>query len=127
METIYFEEKDIRTGSFEYIPMYEAMNRKYSGMLKANVNQINLIHKDRNVFIEIVFKRDIGADGELKRELYNLDFIIEETDLLFDSANGINYNANLFLNLDAYTTILVADHAFTQDAIEKIIEEYSKK
>ncbi len=128
METIYFEEKDIKTGSFEFIEIYKAMNLKYAGMLKDNVREINFVHKDRNAYIEVVCESDIEIVDELEREFYNLNFIAYgEIYPYFDLSNSIYYNANLFLNLDDYTTILVADTAFTQEAIDTIGEEHYKK
>ena len=128
MEIIYFEETDIKTGNFEFIALFDAMNLKYTGMLKDNVREINFVHKDRNAYIEVVCENDIEIVDELEREFYNLNFIaFGEIYPYFDLSNSIDYNANLFLNLDDYTTILVADKAFTQEAIDTIGEEHYKK
>ena len=130
MEIIYFEETDIKTGNFEFIALLDAMNFKYTGMLKDRVKEINFVHKDRNAYIEVVCeseKLDLELNIELDRELFNLNFIGGVGDILFNSKNSIDYNANLFLNLDDYTTILVADTAFTQEAIDTIIEAHSNK
>ena len=128
METIFFDVNDIKSGSFEFIAIYEAMNLKYAGMLKDNVKEINFVHKDRNAYIEVVCENDIEIVDELEREFYNLNFIAYgEIYPYFDVSNSIDYNANLFLNLDDYTTILVADSAFTQEAIDTIGEEHYKK
>lgn len=128
METIYFEETDIKTVNFEFIALFDAMNSKYAGMLKDRVKEINFVHKDRNAYIEVVRENerlDLELNIELDRELFNLNFIWGDGDILFNSTNSIDYNANLFLNLDDYTTILVADTAFTQEAIDDIIEAHS--
>ncbi len=128
MEIIYFEETDIKTGNFEFIALFHAMYLKYAGMLKDNVREINFVHKDRNAYIEVVCESDIEIVDELEREFYNLNFIAYgEIFPYFDLSNSIDYNANLFLNLDDYTTILVADKAFTQEAIDTIIEAHSNK
>ncbi len=130
METIYFEETDIKTGNFEFITLLDAMNFKYTGMLKDRVKEINFVHKDRNAYIEVVCeseKLDLELNIELDRELFNLNFIGGVGDILFNSTNSIDYNANLFLNLDDYTTILVADTAFKQEAIDFIIEAHSNR
>ena len=130
MEIIYFEETDIKIGSLQFIALFDAMNFKYTGMLKDRVKEINFVHKDKNAYIEVVCeseKLDLELNIELDRELFNLNFIGGVGDILFNSTNSIDYNANLFLNLDDYTTILVADKAFTQEAIDTIGEEHHKK
>jgi hypothetical protein len=130
MENGYFEKTDIKTGNFEFISLLEAMKLKYVGMLKDRVKEINFVHKDKNAYVEVVYesvKLDLEIIIELVRELFNLNFTGVDGDILFNSNNSIDYNANLFLNLDDYTTILVADTAFTQEAIEIIIEVNSNK
>lgn len=129
MEIIYFNNTDIKRGNFEFVAIYEAMNLKYPGMIKENIKEINFVSMDENALIEVVSERDtldLAVNVELDRNFFNLNFIWIEDSRLFNTTNTIDYNANLFLNLDDYTTILVADSAFTQEAIDKIIENYNQ-
>jgi hypothetical protein len=119
-ENKYFEREDVKIGEYEYIDITIPMMKKYEGKINVEVTSFYFIQKDGNCYIEAVFDNFLGL--EQVRDLYNLNFIIDSDESnLFHTFDSTQQNANKFLNLDDYTTVLAIGNVFIQDAIDSII------
>ena len=119
-ENKYFEREDVKIGEYEYIDITIPMMKKYEGKINVDVTSFYFIQRDGNCYIEVVFDKFLVLDQV--RELYNLNFIIDSDESnLFHTFDSTQQNANKFLNLDDYTTVLAIGNVFIQDAIDSII------
>ena len=118
---------EIKTGKYEYVEIYNQLKSKYGDKISKEVKGVNIIHKDGNVFVEVITEsefNDLNMSPQFVIELSTLNFIFDNEMMLFNALNSVIINANTFLEMDDQSTLIAASKIFTKEAEKEILDQF---
>ena len=110
---------------FEAMEISSLLLARYGDNIESSISSIRICQDNERVYFE--FTKDKYIAGYLKDQIItrtDLGFIVENyEDRVFEPKNHIRVNVNKFLDLDDYSILNCVGEIFTQEWIEKQLNE----